>query len=369
MMAQRAIQQPQQVILQAPLQQHKVWKPQRWEHKFIHTNEVSIIGAGLEIGQGLDGTSHTPQVFRDWYFGNNKHMERDSEIDWKIKDVGDIDFPGIWKATGRKYADPKDVNVKRCQQIGVSNRHISQAVQRELQFGNFALTIGGDHSIGFGTVHGVKKHRDDAVVIWVDAHADINTPDTSGSGNMHGMPVSGLLNLYNYSKLPGWGWFGNGGLKPSEIVYIGLRDVDKPERGILRDLGIQAYGMHAIDKLGIGRVMEETLGLLNPNLDKPIHLSFDIDSVDPFFAPSTGTISDGGLTLREAHYLCEALASTGCLCSMDLVEVNPKLRQGAKAGRAWDVQGLNEKEGDEVAQKTLELAWDLVESSLAKEVF
>ncbi|KAJ1673200.1 Arginase, catabolizes arginine to ornithine and urea [Spiromyces aspiralis] len=198
--------------------------------------------------------------------------------------------------------------------------------------GKFALTLGGDHSIAMGTICGTaEKYGDDLRVIWIDAHPDINTPETTESGNLHGCPLSFLLGLTQEGQPP-FQWL-KACLKPEHLVYIGLRDVDAPEKRILRQHNIKAFSMHEVDKYGIGKVVEMALQHLSPNNDKPIHLSFDVDALDPSVAPSTGTPVRGGLTFREGHYICEAIHETGCLVAMDLVEVNPHLS---------DVHGLHQ---------------------------
>lgn len=156
----------------------------------------------------------------------------------------------------------------------------------------------------------------DACVIWVDAHADINTPETTDSGNIHGMPVSFLLGLAG--TVPEFSWV-KPVLKPNKLVYIGLRDIDSGEKKILKDNGIKAFSMHEVDRYGIGKVVEMALDAFNPNRDLPIHLSFDVDALDPSVAPSTGTPVRGGLTFREGHYICEAICETGLLVAFDLM--------------------------------------------------
>ena len=209
--------------------------------------------------------------------------------------------------------------------------------------------IGGDHSIALGTISGVTSARPNTGVIWVDAHADINTPRTSGSGNMHGMPVAFLLGEVeqeDMQHLPGMEWFplskSQPCLKPQDLVYIGLRDLDPGEKNAIKRLNIKAYTMTDIDRLGIGRVMEEVIQHFS---GRDVHLSFDIDALDPVFAPHTGTRVEGGLTSREAHYICESIALAASsseddndsnagrlnLTSMELVEVNPLLHTDLNA--------------------------------------
>jgi arginase len=168
----------------------------------------------------------------------------------------------------------------------------------------------------------------DIAVLWVDAHADINDPSTSPSGNIHGMPLSFLLRLFDPTPLAGYEWLaGCPPLRKERLCYVGLRDLDDGEKVFIKALGVRAFTMQDIDRHGIGKVMEMALEHVNRGAGAglPLHLSFDIDAVDPAVAPSTGTAVPGGLSFREAHYVCEAAAETGALRSMDLVEVNPLL--------------------------------------------
>ena len=267
----------------------------------------------------------------------------------------------------------KDIQgARHCLQVGAACEAIYESLLPAAEREEFVLTLGGDHSIPLGTLPAILEKRPKTKVVWVDAHADLNTPLTSGSGNMHGQPL-GLLTRGVYppgvNSLPGFDWLqcvsrGTSAavvglpvlssssrslspptpphptpphptpphprpcLDPSDIIYIALRDVDKYEKAFIRDLGIEAYTMFDIDRLGIGAVMERVLRTVGE--ESNIHLSFDIDACDPFYAPSTGTKVGGGLTFREAHFICESLADTRRLTSMDMVEVG----MGAEAGAA-----------------------------------
>jgi len=172
---------------------------------------------------------------------------------------------------------------------------------------------------------GTASVYEDFALIWVDAHTDINSPATTESGNLHGMPVSFLLGLESCEKVPGFEWVSKSfkPLKPSQVTYIGLRDVDKGEKLLLKKLGIKAFSMHEVDRYGISGVLDRALAHVNPNMDKPIHLSFDVDALDPSVAPATGTPVRGGLTFREGHFINEVLWETGLLCAVDITEVNP----------------------------------------------
>jgi arginase len=224
-------------------------------------------------------------------------------------------------------SDPPYRNMKNPLSVSVATEKLSQQVYEHASEGRCVLTLGGDHSIAIGSISGVAKAVRERLgrelaVIWVDAHADINTPETSGSGNIHGMPMAFLTGIAKESRKDVFGWLSKDHLiSTTKLVYIGLRDIDSGEKKILREYGIKAFSMHDIDKYGIGKVMERALGYIGQ--DTPIHLSFDVDGLDPMWAPSTGTPVRGGLTLREGDFICECVHETGSLVAMDLVEVNP----------------------------------------------
>ncbi|EFQ36262.1 arginase [Colletotrichum graminicola] len=225
--------------------------------------------------------------------------------------------------------DPPYRNMKNPRAVSAVTERIADQVYQQSRLGRLTLTLGGDHSIAIGTIAGSARATRERLgreiaVIWVDAHADINTPETSGSGNVHGMPVAFLTGLAKEDRPEYFGWLRDEHrLSLKKLVYIGLRDVDPGEKRILRENGIKAFSMFDIDRYGIGRVME--MALAHIGSDTPIHLSFDVDALDPMWAPSTGTPVRGGLTLREGDYICECVHETGSLVALDLVEVNPSL--------------------------------------------
>lgn len=221
-------------------------------------------------------------------------------------------------------------NMKNPRAVSAVTQKLSDQVYSHAREGRMVLTLGGDHSIAMGTVSGTarairERLNREMAVIWVDAHADINRPEDSDSGNVHGMPLSFLTGLARETENKDClGWFDPHHLiNKKKLVYIGLRDVDAAEKRLIREHGIKAFSMHDIDKHGIGRVME--MALAHIGTDTPIHLSFDVDALDPMWAPSTGTPVRGGLTLREGDYICECVHETGSLVAVDLVEVNPHL--------------------------------------------
>jgi arginase len=244
-------------------------------------------------------------------------------------------------------------NAKNNLLVGQGTQILADLVEEKLLQGRFPLILGGDHSIGIGSLAGVLRARPNTGVIWVDAHADLNTPSISESGNMHGMPVGLLMEgVAPKETIPGFEWLKNGPrLNPDSIVYVGLRDVDPEERALIQSLGIAAYTMHEIDRYGIGQVMEMALGhLLAKDPNRPLHLSYDIDAVDPILAPATGTTVRGGLNFREAHYVAEAVAVSGNLASADIVELNPTLS------------------GEEGAAETVDLGLQIITSFMGKSI-
>ncbi|CAD6578307.1 MAG: Arginase, catabolizes arginine to ornithine and urea [Cyphobasidiales sp. Tagirdzhanova-0007] len=248
-----------------------------------------------------------------------------------IKKLGwEVDFDEHHKFQPLKEEDdPPFHRMKRPRLVSNVNKEVSEAVYSAASKGRLVLTLGGDHSLALATVSGTFKQYPEACLIWIDAHPDINTPETTESGNAHGCPVSFLLGLPG-TDFPEFGWV-KPVLKPDRLVYVGLRDADEPEKKLIRENNIKAFSMFHIDKYGIGKVIEMALDAVNPNRDRPIHLSFDIDACDPSVAPSTGTPVRGGLTFREAHYIVEAMAETNLLVSLDIMEVNPAISADKEA--------------------------------------
>ncbi|XP_026921802.1 arginase-2, mitochondrial isoform X2 [Herpailurus yagouaroundi] len=297
--------------------------------KSVHS--VAVIGAPFSQGQKRKGVERGPAAVREAGL-----MKRLSSLGCRLKDFGDLSFTPVPKD------DLYNNLIVNPRSVGLANQELAEVVSRAVSGGYSCVTVGGDHSLAIGTISGHARHCPDLCVIWVDAHADINTPLTTSSGNLHGQPVSFLLRELQdkVPQLPGFSWIKPCISSPS-IVYIGLRDVDPPEHFILKNYDIQYFSMRDIDRLGIQKVMEQTFDLLIGK-QRPIHLSFDIDAFDPTLAPATGTPVVGGLTYREGMYITEEIHNTGLLSALDLVEVNPQLAASeeeakATAGLAVDV--------------------------------
>jgi arginase len=198
-----------------------------------------------------------------------------------------------------------------------------EAGQQAVEAGRLPLFIGGDHSIAAGTIGGVS-HSEPVGLMWIDAHGDFNTPESSPSGNLHGMPLAALLG-HGAPELVNLGRSGPK-LAPAEVVLIGIRSLDPQERVLLKESQIKVYTMREIDERGMAAVAAEALKHLS-HLPR-LHVSLDMDSLDPTEAPGVGTPVPGGLTYREAHLLMEILADCACVGSMDVVEINPILDHG-----------------------------------------
>ncbi|KAF0700631.1 Aste57867_8809 [Aphanomyces stellatus] len=293
---------------------------------------VSVIGAPMTHGQPLLGTDFGPDLLR-----NGGLHGVITDLGWCVEETGNLEFAP--PTANDPEMDPKYGRAKRSFAVGNGLKKIADVIEQKAQEGKFCLVLGGDHTIGAASLAGILKVHPDAGIIWVDAHADINTPETSGSGNMHGMPISFLMEgLVDPARVPGFEWLKDGPiLKPEQLVYIGLRDVDAGERRIIKHLGIKSFCMQAVDKYGIGKTMEMALDHLCGKKPRPLHMSYDIDAVDPVDAPSTGTRVRGGLTWREANYVAEAAAESNLLIGLDMVEVNPSLAPGKGAAITVDM--------------------------------
>jgi arginase len=273
-----------------------------------------ILGAPFALGQELCGVDLGPSELRKLSL-----VEKIQNLGWKVEDAGNLELPtgAPERVPGEKLVSPL--------QTGVACKKIHDAVTKLAQANPnaFMTVLGGDHSIALGSISGLLKVRPDTCVLWVDAHADINTPTTSESGHIHGMPVAGLIGAFDPSKeIKGFEWL-KPCLSPERIAYVGLRDIDTPEKEILKRLKIKVFTMSDVDQYGMSRIVQMALDHINPERRRPIHVSFDIDSLDPLYAPSTGTKVLGGLTFREARILMETIYNTGMFSSMDLVEINP----------------------------------------------
>lgn len=288
-------------------------------YKYYPDQNLSIIKAPFCGGQPKSGVEKGPK-----FMLANNLVEDITELGWFVDVRSPIDEEEVSKMM-KETTDVHGIS-KRPNLVGGTTEKIYKSITTVLEEGRFPLTLGGDHSIAIGTVSAVLDKYPDAGLLWIDAHADINTLESTTSGNLHGCPVSFLMNINDEKDCPkSFDWV-PGSLKPNKIVYIGLRDVDPAEKKILKNLGIKAFSMYHIDRYGINRVIEMAMDALHPNGGNgPIMCSYDVDAVDPLYVPATGTPVRGGLTLREGLFLVERLAETGNLVGLDIVECNPDL--------------------------------------------
>ncbi|KAK2466822.1 hypothetical protein APHAL10511_001080 [Amanita phalloides] len=282
-------------------------------YKFIsEPRSLAIIGCPFSGGQPRPGVDKGPI-----HLVQAGLVEQLKGLNWNVQFDGHHQFEEI-----NSLDDPPIGILKNPRFVSRVTESVAKVVGEHANKGQLPITLGGDHSLAMGTISGTLSAHPDACVIWIDAHADINSLETTETGNIHGMPLSFLLGIGG--KVDAFSWC-KPLLKPERLVYIGLRDIDAGEKRILKENKIKAFSMHDVDKYGIGKVVEMALDHVNPNRDRPIHLSFDVDALDPSVAPSTGTPVRGGLTFREGHYICEAISETGLLVALDLMEVNPSL--------------------------------------------
>lgn len=269
---------------------------------------VSIIGIPMDLGQSRRGVDMGPSALR--YAGLQQKLER---LGYRVEDRGNLELID-------RAALPPEGGLDYLPQVVKACDVVYEAGRQAIAQGTLPIFLGGDHSIAAGTVGGVTD-AGRAGLIWVDAHGDFNTPETSPSGNVHGMPLAALMGLGD-PRLVDQGRPGPK-LPPEDVVLIGIRDLDDLERVALKESKAAVYTMREIDERGIAKVAQEAISRLS-HTDR-LHISLDMDSVDPTFAPGVGTPVPGGLTFREAHLLMEILAEGAEIGSIDIVEVNPIL--------------------------------------------
>jgi len=304
----------------------------------MNGSKIALIGVPLDLGAGRRGVDMGPSALRVAGLG-----KRLAALGFDVTDLGNVTVPQAESLPDRGPAEAKFLP-----QIAAACESLADLVAGALRDGKMPLLLGGDHSIAVGTVAGLSnffRARNQKIgLLWMDAHADMNTPESSPSGNVHGMPLAccagagpdQLKNLLGFSPK----------IEPENIALIGLRDVDEIERRNVRHLGVSAFTMRDIDERGMRAVMDDSLAIVSQGT-AGFHLSFDMDFLDPEFAPGVGTPVRGGATYREAHLAMEIIADSGRMLSMEVVEVNPVI--------------------DEV-NRTAELAVELILSAMGKKI-
>lgn len=278
--------------------------------------KIRIIGVPMDLGQSRRGVDMGPSAVR--YAEVKARLER---LGYNVDDLGNVPVPN-------PEENVADGSAKRLKAVTEACQAVYEMGNTCIAKGDFAIFLGGDHSMSIGSVAAAAQEGP-LGVIWIDAHADFNTPDTSPSGNIHGMPVASLLGE-GPEELVNIGFPGKK-ISPAQIVQIGIRDLDPKERQRLLESGISVYTMRHVDELGLANVARRALERLR-HLPR-IHVSLDMDSLEPDEAPGVGTPVPGGLTYREAHLLMEILGDSGRVTSLDVVEINPILDEANRTAK------------------------------------
>ncbi|MDH5588545.1 MAG: arginase [Gemmatimonadota bacterium] len=285
--------------------------------------EVALISVSMDLGAGRRGVDMGPSALRI------------AGLTEAIEGVGHSVFEsGTVTAEGFEGADPGHPHARFLQEIERVCGRTGELVHAGLSAGLFPLVLGGDHALAMGTVSAVARyHRErgqSVGLIWVDAHADMNTPETTPSGNVHGMPLAALMGV-GHPRLVGL--HGDApAVHPRNVSILAARDVDEGEKELIRELGVRVFTMSEIDERGVGTCMGEALERASDGT-AGFHLSFDLDALDPRVAPGVGTPVQGGLTYREAHLVCEMAARSARLVGLEVVELNPVLDEANLTAR------------------------------------
>jgi arginase len=278
---------------------------------------ATIIGAALDLGSGRRGVDMGPSAIR--YAGLESRLEG---LGYEYDDRGNV---GTAVA---EAVDAVDEQARFLPQIKETCRHIADLVAEVAESGSTPVVLGGDHSVALGTLSGLHRVHGPGGVIWLDAHGDLNSPETSPSGNVHGMVLAAALGRAG-ERFEGDGW-DLPALVPGRVALVGVRSLDDGERQLLRELDARVFTMSDVDKLGAERAIREALAhVAGPGF---VHISLDMDVVDPDVAPGVGTPVRGGLSYREAHLAMELIFESGLATSLDVVEVNPILDRENETG-------------------------------------
>ena len=281
--------------------------------------EVAVIGAPLDLGAGRRGVDMGPSAIR--YAGLDKQLE--DKLGVRVSDAGNVISPVV------ETTEMGDTNARYLRQILDLCDRLSALVAEAAGRGALPLVLGGDHSVALGSLVGMAKLRGAGGVVWIDAHGDLNTPATSPSGNVHGMVLAAALGLAGDSfKRDGWPL---PAVEPGKLALVGVRSLDDGERELLRTLDAKIFTMSEVDRIGVEPCMREAIA--HAAGAAFLHLSLDLDVVDPDYAPGVGTPVRGGLSYREAHLALELVAESGLADALEVVEVNPILDRENETGK------------------------------------
>ena len=280
--------------------------------------KATVIGAALDLGSGRRGVDMGPSAIR--YAGLDGRIE---SLGYAYEDRGNVG------TAVPEAIDPGDEQARFLPQIKETCRHIADLVAEAAGSGSVPIVLGGDHSVALGTLGGLHRVHGPGGVVWFDAHGDLNSPETSPSGNVHGMVLAAALGRAG-ERFEGDGWE-LPALALSRVALVGVRSLDEGERELLKELDACVFTMSDVDRLGVERAVREALThVAGPGF---VHVSLDMDVVDPDVAPGVGTPVRGGLSYREAHLALELIAESGLATSLDVVEVNPILDRENETGK------------------------------------
>jgi len=287
----------------------------------LHSKVINVIGFPMDLGADRRGVDMGPSAIRIAGL-----EERLRGLGYEVVDEGDIH---ILIMESQKIINPK---LKYIDEILKTAETLAKTVEKILDQEHFPLCLGGDHSMAIGSIAGISSYcrrRDQELgIIWIDSHADMNTDETTPSGNIHGMPLAAAMGIGNKELTHFYGFQPK--VKPENVVIIGARSIDNEEKEIVQQSGAVVYTMTDIDRQGIHSIINKSLKHFQKNVEH-IHVSFDLDSLEPGIAPGVGTPVRGGLNYREAHSMMEAIADCGCMSSFELTEVNPILDEKNKS--------------------------------------
>jgi arginase len=302
-----------------------------------HFKKVSILGVPLGYGASMAGVDIGPAALR--VAGLNQRISR---LGYSVQDLGDM------RLERPQTLAPADDKLKYVREISNACEELAREVEAILTAGKFPLILGGDHSIAIGSFGGAacyyNKRGETLGLIWFDAHADMNTPETTPSGNIHGMPLSALLG-YGAPELTNVAGFAPK-LDPKLCAHVGARDIDPGERELIKKLGMRFFTMREIDERGLSACMDDAIAIAS-RASAGYAVTFDVDALDPGDAPGSGTLVRGGLSYREAHLGMEKIAEAGGMRMLEIVEINTAL---------------------DVNNKTAELGVELILSALGKTI-
>jgi arginase len=299
--------------------------------------QIDLIGVPLDFGAGRRGVDMGPSAIR--YAGLRQGLE---SLGHQVNDTGNLAVPVNETVT------PGDPRLKYLEPIVDVCRTLAERVAASIAAARMPVVLGGDHSMALGSVMGAARGRK-LGLLWIDAHADFNTHETTPSGNVHGMPLAALCGYGTRQLLTLNGAdHDRAKIDPRNVAIVGARDLDDDEKVLLREAGVTVFSIEAIDRYGIYEIMTRAIKVASRDTDG-LYLSLDLDSVDPRYAPGVGTPVPGGLTFREAHLAVELVAESGRMVGMDVVEVNPildernataqlavRLALSALGKRVWD---------------------------------